>query len=267
MSHAAGLLTIQLLAFWPVWQWYFSRLSDSPDERWGLLALTTAVISLFSKEPKTNRVADRLLVAPALLILLYAITFPFLPPLARAGIAFTALGVTFTSLRFGPMFQPGMFGLLYLSLPILPSLQFYGGYPLRMLVAGAAAHILRFEGFGVVQQGVCLDLGGHQVWIDAPCSGIRMLWVGLYLACTLTCMFKLRVWKSLAVVLIAFPVIIAGNVFRAVALFYTEAGIVKAPGWIHEYTGAVAFALAAVSLLWLARLLRRTEVCPKPGSI
>lgn len=120
---------------------------------------------------------------PTLLILLYAATYAFLPPLLRALIAVTAIGCTLCSLRFGKSFDAGAFGLLYLSLPLIPSLQFYGGYPLRVLVACAAAPILRLGGFAVMRDGTCLNWSGQLIWIDAPCSGIRMLWVGLYLAC------------------------------------------------------------------------------------
>ncbi|HZN05333.1 MAG TPA: hypothetical protein VFB65_01050, partial [Pyrinomonadaceae bacterium] len=92
---------------------------------------------------------ERSLTLPALVILLYVVTYPVFPPLARAGLAFTAIAVTVSVVRFGKPLHPGVLGLLWLSLPLVPSLQFYLGYPLRLLVAAVAAPILRLGGFAV----------------------------------------------------------------------------------------------------------------------
>jgi exosortase/archaeosortase family protein len=260
MSHTKRLVALQLLGFWSVWRWYVSHLFDSADQLWGLLALATAILFLIRERPGPGLTINRL-ITPALLIFLYAATFPLLPPLARAVIALTAVGVTFSLIRFGTIFHPGVLGLLYLSLPLMPSLQFYGGYPLRILVAAVTAPILRLAGFAVVQQGACLDWAGHQIWIDAPCSGIRMLWVGLYFGSTLICIFRLRFWQSLAVMAFAIPTIIIGNIFRAVALFYIEAGVFIMPDWTHDYAGVVAFGLVAIGLVSAVHFVRRKEVC------
>jgi hypothetical protein len=52
------------------------------------------------------------------------------------------------------------------------------------------------------------------------------------------------------------------NVFRAVALFYLEAEVVKLPSWGHEYAGLIAFALEAAGILGAVLMLRRGKnVC------
>ncbi|MGI8656995.1 MAG: archaeosortase/exosortase family protein [Pyrinomonadaceae bacterium] len=259
----ALIVALQLCAFWPVWCWYAARVTDSMDETWSLLALATAVFLLWRGRPQlTDKAAPPQLLWPTLLILLYAATYAFLPPLLRALIAVTAIGCTLCSLRFGKSFHAGAFGLLYLSLPLIPSLQFYGGYPLRVLVACAAAPILRLGGFAVMREGTCLNWNGQLIWIDAPCSGIRMLWVGLYLACTLACVYELRFGETLRVLFISFLAIICGNIFRSVALFYVEGGIVNVPPWTHDFAGVVAFAIVAagiVASVW--RVRKREELC------
>jgi exosortase/archaeosortase family protein len=136
-----------------------------------------------------------------------------------------ALWLTLGSLSFGRPFHMGMLGLMSLSLPLIPTLQFYGGYPLRVLVASVAAPLIRLGGFAVIQEGTCLNWDGQLIWIDAPCSGVRMLWTGLYLACTLAYLSRLGFFRTLLVLAFAFPAIILGNIFRAVALFYLEAGV------------------------------------------
>jgi exosortase/archaeosortase family protein len=52
-------------------------------------------------------------------------------------------------------------------------------------------------------------------------------------------------------------VIMGANVFRAVALFYIEAGVLDFPAWSHEYAGVVAFVLEAAGIIYLVFMLRK----------
>lgn len=258
MLRASLVIAAQLIAFWPVWRWYAERVGGSTDEAWGLLAFACAVYFVWRGKAATGATKSGLLL-PALLVILYAASYPFLPPLLRAAVAVTALGCTASLLRFGRGFHPGTLGLLYLSLPLIPSLQFYGGYPLRAFVAGAAAPLLRLGGYAVVREGTCLNWAGRLIWVDAPCSGIRMLWVGLFLACALACLYELRPLRTLLALAAAFVAILSGNVLRAVALFYVEAGVVASPPWAHDYVGVVAFAAVAVSIIITVRQIGRIK--------
>jgi exosortase/archaeosortase family protein len=260
MKRILLVVGLQLIAFWEVWRWYVSRAVSSSEEPWGLLAFVAAFAFLIiSKKPLPKSHPSLLL--PALLIVLYAATYFVLPPLARAVIAFTAFAVTLTSLRFGKLFHPGVLGLFYLSLPTIPSLQFFGGYPLRVVVAQVAAPILRLGGFAVVPEGTCLNWSGHLIWIDGPCSGIKMLWVGMFLTFVLTCLYELPVVKTLLLVPAAFIVIVGGNVFRAVSLFYLEAGVLNMPSWGHDYAGVIAFVLQAVVIVSIVFRLKKERLC------
>jgi exosortase/archaeosortase family protein len=204
---------------------------------------------------------ERSLLLPTLLLIFYAATYLPFGPLARATVAFTALAVTTSSLRFGKSFHPGLFGLFYLSLPTLPTLQFFGGYPLRIVVADLTAPILRLSGFAVVPEGTCLNWAGQMIWIDAPCSGIKMLWVGLFLTFVVLCLYELPLLKTLLVLPLAGVVILVANVFRAVALFYLEAGVLRLPSWGHEYAGVIAFVLEAAGIIAIVLMMRRRTVC------
>lgn len=259
MKRTLLLIGAQLVAFWPVWRWYAARVGDSTDQMWGLLALGTTLLFVFSK--KAADVPERSLTIPTLVVVLYVVTYPVLPPLVRAGIAFTSIAVTVSLIRFAKPLHPGVLGLLWLSLPLVPSLQFYLGYPLRMLVASLAAPILRLGGFAVVQEGTCLNWAGQLIWIDAPCSGVRMLWVGLYLTFALVCFYELNILRTVLLLIAAFVAIIVGNVFRAVALFYFESGVFPMPAWAHDYTGLVAFALVATGIVAAVHFIRREKLC------
>ena len=260
MKRLLLVLGLQVIAFWDVWRWYVSRAVYSWDQPWGVLALIAAIVFLIaSRKPWPQN--GRSLLLPTLLVIFYAATyFPF-GPLARATVAFTALAVTTSSLRFGKSFHPGLFGLFYLSLPTLPTLQFFGGYPLRVVVAELTAPILRLSGFAVVSEGTCLNWAGKLISIDAPCSGIKMLWVGLFLTFVVLCLYELPLRKTLLLLPLVGVVIMAANVFRAVALFYLEAGVLSMPSWGHEYAGVIAFVLEAAGIIAIVLRLRRRSVC------
>lgn len=256
MKRLALVLGLQLLAFWEVWHWYVTRAVYSWDQPWGVLALVAAVLFLIGSR-KSLPQHERSLWLPASLILVYAATYFVLPPLARAIVAFTAVAVSTSLLRFGKAFHAGLFGLFYLSLPTIPTLQFFGGYPLRIVVAELTAPILRLAGFAVVAEGTCLNWSGHLIWIDGPCSGIKMLWVGLFLTFVVLCFYELPLHKVLLLMPIVGIVIMGANVFRAVALFYIEAGVLELPSWGHEYAGVVAFILEAAGILAAVFMLQR----------
>src|SRR5262249_56884850 len=125
-----------------------------------------------------------LMVAGRLLLCSSAL-FHFLAPLPRAAIAATAIAATVSSMRFGRRLHLGVWGLLLLALPVVASLQFYLGFPMRAVVAKLAAPMLQINGFAVVAEGASLNWNGDPILIDAPCSGVKMLWTGFYLTCAL----------------------------------------------------------------------------------
>lgn len=260
MKRILLICGLQLLAFWEVWRWYISRVAYSWDQPWGLLALVAVFVFLVVSRKPLPREGPSLLL-PAAIIVIYIATYSLFPPLARAIVAFTALATTASLVRFGKPFHPGLFGLFYLSLPALPSLQFFGGYPMRVVVTELTAPILRIGGFAVVPEGTCLNWAGKLIWIDAPCSGIKMLWVGMFLTFLLLCLHELPIVKSALLVLLAFVVTIGANVFRAVALFYLEAGVLQMPSWGHEYAGVIAFVLEAAGIVGTLFILQKRNVC------
>jgi exosortase/archaeosortase family protein len=249
------IVLIQLVAFWSVWEWYFVRLIASPEARWGLLALGTFLLYLVLHNQKTEKISNSLLL-PALLTLLYAISYTTLPPLLRAAIAMMAIGSTLSILRLGKIGPLGIWGILLLALPIIPTLQFYLGYPLRLLIASVAAPLIRLSGFAVIQEGVYLNWYNSLILIDAPCSGIKMLWAGFYLTFTLAAFYGLNPVRTITVSLLAFLIILLGNLFRSVALFYVEIGIVELPTYAHTGIGLLMFVFVAVSIVWCVQKAR-----------
>lgn len=89
-----------------------------------------------------------------------------------------------------------------------------------------------------------------------------MVWVGLFLTFVVLCLYELPLLKTLLLMPLVVVVIMGANVFRAVALFYLEAGILEMPSWGHEYAGLVAFVLEATGIVGIVFIVRRRrKVC------
>jgi len=252
-------LAAVLAACWATWRWYAGRLAASPEEFWTLLALATAVVFAVAAPAAARPRAPWLL--PTLLLLAYAAGYHLLFPLARAVLAMAALAATLSAFRLGARLHPGVCGLCLLALPVIPSLQFYLGYPLRALVTGITVLLLRPAGFFVQPEGTALRWGDMLVVVDAPCSGVKMLWVGCYLACVLACAFRLG-WRG-ATLAIGGTVLLVllGNAFRAMALFLPEAGVLHLPAWGHDGIGLFTFGLTAIGIVAYLRMLQRRRSC------
>ena len=249
LTWLRGLLVVQLLSFWPVWKWYVLRMTDGSDEPWGVLPLVTCVV--FCRQSNPGRDVDRVnLLIPTLLTVLYAVSYPFAPKLILAAIAVMASGSLICRLRFGTYRHAAFFGLLLLSLPVMASLQFYLGYPLRVVSGAIASGLLRMSGLSVVLEGTSLRWGTDLVAIDAPCSGVRMLWAGVYLALAAAFHLRLSNFRTASAAALSVGAVLMGNGIRSAALFHMETGIIALPHWYHAAIGLVAFAGTALVIVW-----------------
>ena len=255
-----------------MWRWYAARLGDSGDDALGVAALIALFVLSAGGRDGTRTPPRRWETMPAALALVaYAASFPFVPPLASALLAFVALGLSWSLWRHGTPFRPWTLGLALLGLPMAASLQFYLGYPMRVASGSIALVLLRLSGVPVVREGVYLRWGSELVMIDAPCSGIRMLWAGLLLGCCLAAVYRMRARASLLAVAAAAVLALLGNAVRTTALFWADAGSlagVALPPAAHEGIGIVAFAAAAVALIAIARRLAKQGgvACVAPSS-
>jgi hypothetical protein len=185
MRHTAALLSVLLLALWPHLAWIARRLTDGSDEPWGALALATVLVLLLRDRAALTAPSPRMLGISALLALCATAALWWLPALLAAAIAMLTLAVFITAALPARPAAP-MVTLLLLSLPLIASLQFYLGFPLRVATAQAAAPLLALFGISAAPAGASLVFGATTVLIDAPCAGIGMLWVGSYTAALLS---------------------------------------------------------------------------------
>ena len=162
-------VVVVIAAIWPVWQWLAIRAMRDVSDAGALLSLVTAAALLWRDG---NYVGDARVRwgLPIFLILIYTATYLFAPPLGHAVIAMSAIAAACSAVWFGRRMDLRLWGLLLLSLPLIPTLNFYLGYPLRVIVGEMTSALLRMNGFAASRDGAILLWNGHQISIDAPCS-------------------------------------------------------------------------------------------------
>ena len=254
MNRTRSILLLALAAaFWPVGRWYVVRMTDGSDEPWGIAALAVAMVMPF----RTHRSSEPLRCTTSIVAVLgiYLVTFPWLPPLVKGCVMMTAFALALP----GGAGAPGIRGLLLLSLPVMASAQFFAGFPLRVIAAKGAAALLHLGGCEVSASGAVLLWQGDPILVDAPCSGIRMLWVGMAMFCIGAARAGLRWRPFLAGFAVAVAVIVAANSVRCALVFVEEAGIAEVPeGW-HTGVGLAVFACTGCLLLAFAGRLGTTR--------
>ena len=183
--------------------------------------------------------------APALLTSLVAVLawaaglLAFLPD-ARRGAMRAEGGVLWPAPRMAVGRLP-VLGLAVLALPLIASLQFYAGYPLRVVTAEASRWLLA-PWFAVVREGSSLNVNGVLVIVDAPCSGVQMAWAGYFTACAVA-LWAGRSDRAFALRLpLVGAAVLVGNVLRNSVLVALQASGHGALPGVHEGVGLAALA-------------------------
>jgi len=248
-------LAVLAAAYWGAWIELAERLRST--EAVASLALVVLAVAA----PAALRLArgERLLAVPlapaSLLLVLYVGACAAAPPIAGMALAVVALLHGLYHAGQGGRPPPALFGLALLALPVLPTLEFYLAFPLRLASAGLTAGLLQANGLAVSVEGVALRWGDRLIQFDAPCSGVHMLWAALFLASAVGFLDRFGPERYLAALAIALVLAVAGNALRAASLFYVESGIVTTgmPAAAHDAIGLAAFAMTAMAFVAIVR--------------
>lgn len=240
--------------FWDAWRLLAGRFGD------GLSALPLILVGLAVAAPAVRRIAagqaepvplGRL----SLALSAYIVATLAGPALAVAAVAVAALVLLCRRIAGGGLSWPALLGLALLALPVLPSLDFYLAYPMRLAGAELTAALLRLNGIAVSVDGVALSWNGSLLLFDSACSGVRMLWACLFLVSAVALARGFDLVRYARAVAIAVGMAIAGNAIRAASLFYVENEFVaRLQGPVaHEAVGLLSFLmLALATLAWVA---------------
>jgi exosortase/archaeosortase family protein len=183
---------------------------------------------------------------------------PGSPPLAAGLISVLALAAGLLAFLPRQVARLPVLGLAVLALPLLSSLQFYAGYPLRVITAEASRWLLA-PGFSVLREGSSLLVDGRLVIVDAPCSGVQMAWFGYFTACAVALWARHGDRRFLARLPAVGLLVLAGNILRnSVLVAFEGAGHALAPR-LHEAVGLAVLALVCGAIAQLMAPARRAS--------
>jgi exosortase/archaeosortase family protein len=242
---AWGWIALHAAALWPHGLWAARRLADGSDDPLGVAAFAALALWLAQAAP-TLRLQPRLggLAGSVALTVAATAALAVAPPLVAAALAALALAVHLAAWLPGGAAVAPLAGLALLALPLVASLQFYVGYPLRVFTASFSAWLLQAIGIAAERSGAAMTVRGQLVIVDAPCSGVQMAWLAYFAACVVAAFAGLRDAAFLRRLPVVGLLVLTGNVLRnsvLVALESRPAGL--GPAW-HEAIGL--FALVVV---------------------
>ncbi len=237
---APAWLAIHALALWPHALWAVRRVADGSDDPLGVAALAVLLLWLWQAR-ESLRATPRLVWLGAAAALTMASTAALFvaPPLAAALLA--ALAISAHVIAWLPDRAPraALAGLTLLALPLIASLQFYAGYPLRVFTAQFSAWLLQAAGIAAERSGTAMTVNAQLVVVDAPCSGVQMAWLAYFAACSVA----LFTWRRDGAFLRRLPLVgllvLSGNVLRNTMLVALEAQPESLAPWAHEAIGVV----------------------------
>lgn len=241
-------LALLAVALWPTWWWMGQRMVDGSDDPLGLLALA-ALGTLLWQHRLRLRAAPRLglQVAAVAGAVLTTALHTQLPDLLVALVGLLSLAAGLLAFLPPQVATAPVLGLSVLSLPLLASLQFYAGFPLRVVTAEVSSWLLSFA-HSVERTGSSLVVDGQLIIVDAPCSGVQMAWLGYFTACAVA----LVVGRSNRSFLLRLPVVsvlvLAGNVVRNTVLVACQATGRALPPWGHDAVGLFVLAIVCTGI-------------------
>lgn len=240
-----------VLATWPAWVWSVRRFGDGSDDPFGVVAaIVLATLLVVSRSRFTHRPRAPLLVASGVLAIASAACGALgIPDLATAVVATGAVVLALASIVDDDEPFAPYAGLALLSLPILASLQFYAGFPLRVITAEATRLLLSLGDATVERTGTALTVDGHLILVDAACSGVQMAWTGWFAACGLAWLHRLSNRGFLRRLPVVGLLVLAGNVVRNTVLVALEARGTAPGAAMHDAIGLAALALVLVGLV------------------
>ena len=249
-------LGLQAAALWPQWIWYWRRLVDGSDEPVGVIALGTLAILVARLAHRLRQVPDLRWIAAAGVLTLGSALALHTTPLLSALVGVLALAAGLLAWLPGDVPRLPYAGLLVLSLPLLSSLQFYGGYPLRVVTAQLSCWILQAMGFLAERSGSSIQVSGQLVVVDAPCSGIQMAWMAYFAAFAAAAARAMHDRILLGRLPLVGVLVLTGNTLRNTILVAWEAHGSAPDALWHQGIGLLL--LAAVC--WLVLKVMRPEV-------
>lgn len=242
---AAGWLALHAAAFWPQGLWIGHRVADGSDDPLGVAAAAALLLWLWRAKDTLRATPQLPWLGAAAALTLAATAALFVAPSLVAAL-FAALALAAHLAAWLPRGAPrlALAGLALLALPVVASLQFYVGYPLRVFTAQFSAWLLQATGLAAERSGAAMTVAGRLVIVDAPCSGVQMAWLAYFAACAVAAFAPLRDRTLVHRLPLVGLLVLAGNVLRNTVLVALEARPQGLEPALHEAIGIAALVLA-----------------------
>ena len=254
-------LILLAMAIWSQLLWMMRRMLDGSDDPLGVVALAALAFICWCQRRHLHAPRPAWFGVALLFVTLACVAWQSLPPLLAALPALLGLAAGMLSiLPVGVACMP-VLGLAALSLPLMASLQFYAGYPLRLLTAELSRWLLLAGHQQVERDGVALRVDGQLVLVDAACSGVQLVWLGYFTACVVALLTGCSNRCFLRRLPFVGCLVLVGNVFRNTALVALQADGTAVPAWLHEGIGLVTLATVC-TLIFRLMQARPSRIAP-----
>jgi len=247
-THAYFILPVSL---WLVWRERarLKELSHSPNSK-----LPTPLRAYRPVGPEANL----FLIAISLLIFIFGWRqdYLFISTLSLIPLLFVL-----TIYMYGPAVGKALtFPILYLLLLVPPPLGVLDSItiPMRYGVSVATEYILHLFNYPITRDGLLLSLGGHEVYMGAPCSGFRSLVTMISLGLAYAYVIKGEARTRLALIISIVPLALIGNLLRVVGICLVTFYFGDVAGQkFHDVSGFVIFIVLIAGLIGIEALMER----------
>ncbi|MFA5256319.1 MAG: exosortase/archaeosortase family protein [Candidatus Omnitrophota bacterium] len=154
------------------------------------------------------------------------------------------------------------FPILYLLLMVPPPLGILDNItlPMRYWISVFTAHILKMFHYPITQSGLMLSLGGHEIYMGAPCSGFRSLITMISLGLVYVYIIKGKAVKKAILLGSIIPLALLGNLLRVIGMCLVTFHFGENIGTkFHDISGFVIFFVLILGLMGIDSLLSRFE--------
>lgn len=152
------------------------------------------------------------------------------------------------------------FPIFYLLLLVPPPLGILDSItlPMRYGISILADKVLKSFHFPIVRDGLMLSVGGHEIFMGAPCSGFRSLITMISLGLVYVYLNKGGFKKKTILISSVIPLALLGNLIRVISMcvvtFYFG---ISAGEKFHDISGFVIFLVLILGLVGIESLLER----------
>jgi len=261
-----GLIIVAFaLLTWPVWRWLWGEWMGNDYYSHGVLIVPVAVylawrrLQIHRHGSWATMSGDNVglfVVAGSLAAYLYFLNGKayYLAAFAMIGLLVGLVWVWAGRRVVGLLAFP--LGYLTLMAP-LPFIE-RATLPLAMFTGVCSGALVRFLGLDITIIGNAITLPNADLVIGAQCSGINSMITLTSLNALVAYVLAGPLWGRLAVVLLAIPLAVAGNILRVANLLFVARawGAEAAFQFYHTYSGLLFFLLALLLLIPLTKLLQ-----------